>query len=331
MPPLRSAHFLPSECASGRWRDNDAVVSTLVVVDGANLMNEVGRYLSTVPTTADDATQRRYFSEWFDIDRLIAATLGEELKLSPYKDLGIVIVHSLRGIGDEGSLWRIEQTKATEPFWARQGAAPNTSTLLVQVKGPKEKGVDTAIVVYMFETIDQWSSAVIFSNDADYVPAVWSLRRKGKRVYCAASDSSSPLVQACQTFLPWHEDFLRADRALFHFLQKGGGLDQLFEDSFVKSQRPPDSITVDGGWLRLEASYGGNGENRLNEILRSTQLYAQELRTSGSPLSLRIQPAKLPRLGPDYIKGSWHVLEGLRRHHASCADANWYKYFRESD
>jgi len=90
--------------------------------------------------------------------------------------------------------------------------------MLVEIPGAGssgEKGMDTSIIVYLFETMDQWSSAVLFTNDTDFVPAVWSLRRKGKRVFCVAShiERSSPLVQSCQHFIEWNEEFLRADFA----------------------------------------------------------------------------------------------------------------------
>jgi uncharacterized LabA/DUF88 family protein len=207
----------------------------ILVVDGANFYSDAARYLKR---THEDKIPvgRAYLRDWFDFDRLIQAT-------APLTDggnsLGTVIFRSNRSVGkdkdpksadpkDKGEPdFALTADKETERFWTRQGSASNTSTMLVVVpgsqKGDKETGVDTAIVVHLFETMDQWDTAVLFTADSDFVPAVWSLRRRGKRVLCSfASDNDEdahrPLVQASQSFIPWNLEFLRADFAMFHFL-----------------------------------------------------------------------------------------------------------------
>ena len=67
----------------------------------------------------------------------------------------------------------------------------------------------------------------------------------------------SPLVQACQTFLPWDLDFVRADRALFEFLQPGGGLEQWLGKDVTHGQ----SVRLQLGprELALSPSFGEPG------------------------------------------------------------------------
>ena len=158
----------------------------MVVADGHNLVNDVGRYLTKHPSYAatDLDAARRYYREWFDIDRLAEATLGQEIL--PWRDLGIVVFRSRKAVGEAAYHMKEE---AAQAFWARQAGNPNTSTVLVDVDGApsgKDVGMDTAIVVYMFETAPRWEAVVLFTNDSDFVPAVWSLRRQGKRVFCAS-------------------------------------------------------------------------------------------------------------------------------------------------
>lgn len=297
-------------------------MTTLVVVDGANLVNDLGRSLAeATPSKADRSVQERYYREWFDIDRLVTATLGAELRLDTWKDLGITLFHSLRAPGEEGSVYRLEG-KETLPFWARQGMAPNTATQLIQVPGPKEKGVDTAIVVHLFETIDSWESAVIFSNDADYVPAVQALRRRGKRVYCASppnpDDKARPLVQACQSFLPWDMQFLRADRALFEAVQPGAALDKVFSLDNIRSL--PWKLRLVGDAMATGCVGSPVAENLANEVFRAE---CPEL-CAISDLQLIWVADRQPSSAPTQLRASTSVWEGLRRNREQArAGTSW--------
>src|SRR5262249_23139114 len=154
-------------------------------------------------------------------------------------------------------------------------------------------------------------NAVIFSRDAEFVPAVWSLRRKGKRIFCAAPETElgSPLVQACHSFLPLDEDFIRSDRALFEFLQPSGGLEQWLGSDVVRGL-PLTMILEDGG-LTLSPSFGEPGRATMEEILQPFELHASEYDNR-----LKLRARGLPQLGdPDLIPSGAHVFEGLRRYH----------------
>jgi hypothetical protein len=167
----------------------------LVVVDGPNLFNDVCRCLAPSGTAPEaKALVLEYLRDYFDVDRLVDATLSTcGVGVDPQGDLGTVIFHSQKALGDDPI--RIAGTKAITAFWNRQGSAPNTSSMLVDVPGAKqgkEVGVDTMLVVHLFETVDRWDTATVFTNDSDVVPAVWALRRKGKIVLTASPASEEP-------------------------------------------------------------------------------------------------------------------------------------------
>ncbi len=184
--------------------------------------------------------------KWFDLDRLVQATVSQR-NVEDYgvHGLGIVLFHSDKAVG-RGKV-RLAQTELDD-FWGRQAEGEGTSTVLVTVPGHQpekavgvcenckkpvqteargEKGVDTSMVTYLYEASGQWERAILFTNDADFVPPILALRRRGKRVYVASIDTpgASALKRACQTFFPISEKFLRLDYELFKMVRPGGQLD----------------------------------------------------------------------------------------------------------
>ncbi|HEY3237575.1 MAG TPA: NYN domain-containing protein, partial [Polyangiaceae bacterium] len=200
----------------------------LVVVDGPNLYNDVA---SSLLGTWSDGDLTAYLLEWFDMDRLVLATLNLE---APPK-LGVVIFHSHKALGRDP--YRIKQEQL-DAFWGRQGTNPDASTYLVEIPGEQqetylfkckscavdnstnttsEKGIDTSITTYLLETADRWDSVCLFSQDVDYVPPVLALRRRGKMVFaaCSRSDRATALLRACQSHFPLDLSFLLADIQLW--------------------------------------------------------------------------------------------------------------------
>jgi hypothetical protein len=210
----------------------------LIVVDGPNLYNMVANQLATYGEGA-----KTYLLDWFDIDRLVIAATG----LAAAPAMGTVVFHSELALGRGAARLTADET---DRFWARQGANPDTSTMLVSLPGRQrerqevscekcqakvmtetrgEKGVDTSIVTYLFETERAWSSLYLVARDVDYAPAVEAFRRRGKRVFVVAplSERVTALERVAQSVTPWPADFLADDISWSRFLCLDGGLDKL--------------------------------------------------------------------------------------------------------
>lgn len=237
----------------------------LVLVDGANVYNSVASHLAENAGSAKTEI-REYFLHWFDLDRFAKETLHT----SSDPALGIVAIHSNKplGAGD----YRIKDQDLTA-FWGRQAGAPNTSCMLVDVPGEQretyrfeckkcnhpnealstgEKGVDNAMTVHLFESAGSWDSACIFSRDADFVPTIWALRRRGKKVFVAAKerDRQGALARASQSFFALALDFALHDFLAFLFLRNDGVLDRMVasfasgREGSVRCFLNPDNIMV---------------------------------------------------------------------------------------
>lgn len=315
----------------------------LIVVDGPNLFNTVGQRLQ-----ADGSKEQlvTYLCKWFDLDRLILATV----EASENPDLGIVIFHSRRPLG--AASYRLEQ-QMQDSFWGRQGASPNTSCIVVDIPGEQhenyefeckqchaqntattksEKGVDTTITTYLLETAPRWDSVCIFSRDVDFVPPVLSLRRLGKKVFCAVEDvaSASALVRACQSAFALDIDFLHHDFALNRFFTPGGDLDQIVgalvgesvtfvveplseaHRAFMRTSRRLDVVIGHAGGAPEEARLRGLVEGQLASLRADSPILAWE-RRNDTILILYLQ-------GPDLL------FEGLSRHADLLDGATWPKH-----
>lgn len=213
----------------------------LVLVDGPNVFNSVARYLEGEAGDGLGKHLIQYFLEWFDFDRLVMKAIGTQTP----PGLGIVIFHSSKALG--GGVSRLG-SKDSQSFWARQAANFDTSDMIVDVPAEQreryeftckcgeknettvsgEKGVDSAMIVHMFETAGRWETLAIFSRDVDFAPAVWALRRRGKQVYTVGEpgDAQTALGRAAQSFYALPLDAILQDFGLFLLCRTGGLLDQ---------------------------------------------------------------------------------------------------------
>lgn len=213
----------------------------LVLVDGPNVFNSVARFLEAKVDDTYRDLLAAYFLEWFDFDRVVLKALGTG---SP-PTLGIVLFHSSRALG-KGA--RRLDGSTVRGFWARQAGNFDTSDVIVDVPADQrevyefpcssckaqnsctvsgEKGVDSAMIVHMFETAERWESLAIFSRDVDFAPTVLALRRRGKQVYAVGEpgDEQSALSRAAQSFFELPLDAVLADFGLFVPCRSGGVLD----------------------------------------------------------------------------------------------------------
>lgn len=91
-----------------------------------------------------------------------------------------------------------------------------------------EKGVDAALIVHLFETKDTWSRAFVLSADSDFMPAVASLRRRGKIIVGAGFPAltSDALIRECYSYVDLVDAFLAQDVALYEMFRVAGLAEQ---------------------------------------------------------------------------------------------------------
>src|SRR5262249_34172492 len=86
-----------------------------------------------------------------------------------------------------------------------------------------EKGIDTSLTVHLFDTADSWDVAFLLSGDADFVPVVSSLRRRGKIVIGAGfGDASTALIRECYQYIDLSKEFLIDDVLAFMLFKPDG-------------------------------------------------------------------------------------------------------------
>jgi len=189
----------------------------------------------------DPRLLRDYFLYWLDFDRL-AEKLTEATssvwvfysgrKFGPkpnqiqdkHLDEYIERINSLRGVTAhdvdiEGK--QRELAKYECEACRHQGVAQWES----------EKGIDASLIVHLFDTTDSWDVAYLLSGDADFVPAVNSLRRHGKIVIGAGfSTRSSSLVRECYDYIDLASLFLKEDVFAYRIFGKGGFAEKWLKD-----------------------------------------------------------------------------------------------------
>lgn len=217
---------------------------------------------------------RDYFLEWFDFDRL-AYHLTEEY--SP-----VWVFHSNRRFGRKPN--RIEGTYLKD-FINRTNSLKGVTARNVNIPGEQrepasfecekcglsgvaqwesEKGIDASLTVHLFDTMESWDNAYLLSGDADFVPAVSSLRRRGKIVSGAGfSDASSALIRECFDYIDL-TNFLRKDFLSYKIFKQDG----IFQKWLLTDVEPGSANPVTHQKITLSAGWRFSSENMLeNQIV----------------------------------------------------------------
>lgn len=148
-----------------------------------------------------------------------------------------------------------------------------------------EKGIDTSIVVHLYETLNRWDTAVLFTNDSDFVPVVWALRKQGKRVFCSApiSEAKTPLVQASQHFFAWDELFLMTDFQLYKMLHSTSDVSRFLKTKQAKYA----NLHPEKGFMAFALPPRSDVEE-LKELVKTYGFVAQTIQAPGPLRMVRI-------------------------------------------
>jgi uncharacterized LabA/DUF88 family protein len=178
---------------------------------------------------------RDYFLHWLDFDRLAEKLTGHPTSVWVFYS-GRRFGPSRNRIKDEFLSAYITRINNLSGVTARDvnipGEQREPATYHCQKCGSEgtalwesEKGIDTSLTVHLFDTAESWDVAYLLSGDADFVPAVSSLRRRGKIVIGAGfNNASTALVRECYQYIDLSYEFLLDDVLAFHLFNPDGAL-----------------------------------------------------------------------------------------------------------
>jgi len=135
-----------------------------------------------------------------------------------------------------------------------------------------EKGIDSSLTVHLFDTMDSWDTAFVLSGDADFVPVVASLRRRGKIVIGVGfSNASTALVRECYDYVNIEEIFLKQDVLACNLFKKDGIVHKWLFDEVKQTPALSDSSDIElrmylgpnSSWYRYGFSDAGTSSYSL--------------------------------------------------------------------
>lgn len=203
---------------------------------------------------------RDYFLNWFDLDRLAESLMGfgnkEAVSIWVFYSHGRIGPSDAR-IDDNYLNQLINRLNKNTGVTARDVNIPGVQRESLRVICENcgqnnsviwnsEKGVDASLIVHLFDTMDSWDKAYLLSGDADYVPAVASLRRKGKVVNGAGFPSASTaLVKECFEYINLITNFFILDIATYILFKEGGLIENWLETANPNPRsKPTENLLV---------------------------------------------------------------------------------------
>lgn len=198
---------------------------------------------------------RDYFLYWLDLDMMV--------KELTEKYSGIWVFYSGERIGPSnerivGDLLQkyIKRINSLEGVTAKDVNIPGEQREPIKVKCNNcghenvsefisEKGVDASITVHLFDTMDSWDTAFLLSGDADFVPAVASLRRRGKIVRGVGfHDASFALVRECYDYINIVDTYLKQDYLIYSLFKEYGIIQNWLNSAIVLTEQNNESKEV---------------------------------------------------------------------------------------
>jgi hypothetical protein len=279
----------------------------------------------------DVGSLKDYFLHWLDFDRLAQKLTGEP---------STVWIFYSRRFGPKSN--RIHQDNGLDEYIQRINSLRGVTAWDVDIPGKQrqyasykceecghegvaewesEKGIDASLTVHLFDTMDAWDVAYLLSGDADFVPAVASLRRRGKIVVGAGfSDTSLALVRECYDYVDLCDIFLKEDVAAYEIFKSDGIIrNWLTEEVPLKysgHEVNPVKLTFEWQFHSGPIVRSDTSLLSMNEISSSSTHYRIYLLAEGPiDLSSRHQQieyfeTKFPHhvIGKDLTKGEYQLI-----------------------
>lgn len=279
---------------------------------------------------------RDWFLEWFDFDRLSSRLTGQ---VSP-----VWVFYSGQRIGPSDN--RIDG-KYLEELASRLNATPGVTAYDVNIPGlqrepathrcencgheglvefESEKGIDSSLTVRMLDTADSWDVAYLLSGDADFVPAVAALRRRGKIVVGAGFSQPSPaLVRECYDYIDLTDTFAREDNFAFRLFGPDGAVKHWLSRPIIPDGTPPGwtiALEVVVDYASLREWTDGDENLSISEVGAGGPQYNVYFRLNG-PAALAPPTDGLRRLGEVYPRHVLAVGESQDRANARLSPLAW--------
>lgn len=215
-----------------------------------------------------------YFLHWLDFDRLAGKLTGEFASVWIFygKRFGprtervhekilenyISRINSLQGV----TAWDVDirGTQREHSFYTCEKCSHHG-----RAEVASEKGVDASLIVRLFDTMDSWKVAYLLSGDADFVPAVEALRRRGKNVTGAGFPKATApaLIRECYNYLDLYELFIKEDFIAYQMFRDEGIIWQWLNSEIKASGGSFDPITLSFSWQfgYNNSSFSGHGRS----------------------------------------------------------------------
>jgi uncharacterized LabA/DUF88 family protein len=272
-------------------------------------------YSRLLPDLGDERSLRDYFLYWLDFDRVAEALTGE---FSP-----VWVFYSGKRFGPSGN--RIEDiylNKYISRINSLRGVTARDVNIPGQQREPvsyqceecghsgkaeweSEKGIDASLTVHLFDTMDTWDAAFLLSGDADFVPVVASLRRRGKIVIGVGFANPAPaLVRECYDYIDLSKVFIRDDLAAYRIFKKGG----LLESWLTDEVRSSDTAITEPVEISFEWQQSHNNEkmweyrfNTMEHILSQGDPHYRIFLTARGPVDLTNRFHVIHKFDKEYL------------------------------
>jgi uncharacterized LabA/DUF88 family protein len=257
----------------------------------------------------DEEVLRDYLLYWFDFDRLAKALTGEQCSTW--------VFYSGRGFGPSGD--RIKDEYLTK-FIQRINSLTGVTARDVNIPGEQrepisykcecgregraewesEKGIDASITVHLFDTMDTWHVAYLLSGDADFIPAVSSLRRRGRILTGAGFSSAAPgLVRECYDYIDLGKVFLQDDILAYELFGKGGLIEKWFKPPLLPGPEPTEGANTKLWWSPKQ-KFDSVTKSRIAD--KSVYLVYPEINGGGDLSSRKVEAHRIANMFPDQIR-----------------------------